>query len=127
MGLRSQAAADARAILENESDFGCPITVIAPNHQTAQVVGFSADIGQLIDMETGLPVAGRQAHVALSMATLRAAGFTDLPVPINDEKKRPWVLRFADVNGVTRSYAVRDVRPDSTLGVVVCILEDFKG
>lgn len=127
MGIRAEASAFVRSVLENEDDFGCLIVVESPAHHVATVRGFSRDIGQLIDFETGIAASGRQASVTIHMATLAAAGFVDQPRPVSDPNCRPWVVRFTDSSGKTGAFAVRDVRPDNTLGVVVCTLEHFKG
>lgn len=127
MGLRAQAAADTRAIIENADDFGWPITVEDPNGFKATITGFAAEIGQLIDPGTGGAIAGRAAHVTLTLASLTEAGFSGYPVQKRHKSERPWIIRFNTIAGKPRAYAVADSRPDHTVGVVVCMLEDLEG
>ena len=125
-GLREQAAADNRAILEDSAPgFGWPITVTDPNGVSAALVGFSNDVAQSIDPETGLAVSGRIVTVALSLAALKAAGL-GMPRAIADSRLRPWLVAFSDVAGAAYTFTVTDTRPDQTVGCVVCTLGVFR-
>jgi hypothetical protein len=125
VGLREIAATDLVAILENEDDFGWPIMVTDPDEYTASLVGFSTDVHEMIDPETGLAVSGRTASVAISIRTLTGAGFA-LPRSIADSDKKPWVIVFDDIDGKEHTFKVQEARPDRALGVVVCLLEAYK-
>jgi hypothetical protein len=127
MGLREQAAADLKAILEDDDGFAWPITVEDPNGLSASLKGSCGDIVQVIDFETGQAMAGRHAHVIIAIASLTAAGFTELPRGIADTKSRPWVVRFNDIAGKACSFKVREAMPDRTIGQVTCTLEFFDG
>lgn len=127
MGLREQAAADARTILEDSAaGFGWPITVRDPNELSANVIGFSNDIAQTIDPQTGMVVTGRLASVSFSIATLQAAGFADLPRAKADKATYPWVVRFNDINGKPHTFSVLEATPDRALGIVTCTLAAYK-
>lgn len=125
MSLREIAAADNRTILENEDDFGWPITVIDPEESSLEMVGFSNDIAQVIDPQTGQAVSGRLASVALSIATLEENGF-EIPKGITDGSSRPWVVTFNDINGHEHTFKITEANPDRTLGCVTCTLETYK-
>jgi hypothetical protein len=128
MGLREQAAADARAILEDAAaGFGWPITVRDPEQRTAELVGFSNDIHQTIDPQTGMVVSGRLASVALSVAALTEAGFTTLPKSVAETSRFPWVVRFNDLSGRRHTFKVREANPDRGLGIITCTLEAYSG
>lgn len=125
MGLREQAAADNRAILEDTAGFGWPIRVTDPAGTVAELVGVSTDVFQAIDPGTGQIVSGRSAEVTLSIAALTAAGL-GMPKGEADATKKPWRIRFNDVAGAAYEFAVAEARPDRTLGCVLCVLEAYK-
>lgn len=124
MSLRTIAAADARLILEDAAGFAWPITVTSPAGVTAVLRGFTKDISQMIDPETGMLVASRSASVTLPIAALAAAGLP-LPVGVPSKASKPWVIQFADTAGMIHTFIVAESRPDLTAGVVVCILEAY--
>jgi hypothetical protein len=128
MSLRLQAAADLLAITGDVSGgFGWLITVTTPTGQSAVISGLSTDIGESLDPETGMIVAGRKASVALPIASLVAVGITTLPSAAPDASKKPWVIRFADVAGNAHTFAVKHAMPDTAIGLVTCILEQYRG
>jgi hypothetical protein len=127
VGLREQAAADNRAILEDSAaGFGWPMVVTDPHGNYASLVGFSNDIAQAIDPDTGMLVTGRVATCTISIGALIEAGFADLPRGIAETNRRPWQIEFADINGAPHRFKVREGRADRAIGCVVCILEDFR-
>lgn len=124
MGIREQAAADFRHIVEDEvTGFGWPVTIVSPAGVATEFRGLSTDVSTTIDPETGIPVVGRRASVAVSRAALRAANVA--PRQVSNEDADPWVVRFADSAGVTRTYKVIETLPDRTLDALVLILEFF--
>lgn len=127
MSLRLQAAADLASIMGDiTGGFGWLITVTTPAGLTAVITGFSTDIGESLDPETGMLVAGRKASVALPIASLVAAGITTLPVAVPGAQNKAWKLQFADIAGSPHTFTVKTSMPDRALGVVVCILELYK-
>jgi hypothetical protein len=126
MGLRDLVEQDLGAILEDSATgFGWPISLTDPDGLTDEtLVGFSDDIAQSIDPDTGELVSGRLASVALRISTLHAAGFS-LPRGVADTSKKPWVVKFNDINGRPHVFIVRQANPDRAAGVVVCILEGY--
>jgi len=129
MGLRDQAAADLVTILEDTTGFGWPITVTDPSGTTAALTGFSADIGRLIDAQTGVPVAARVISVALPIASLTATSLTKnadglaIPAAIPDATSKPWLVAFADTAGKSYTAKVAEAHPDRTLGIVTLLLD----
>ena len=125
MSLRSQACADALTFLGDTNHFGWPIQVRDPSGLAVQLVGYSNDVHETIDPDTGQAVSGRQASVALHIATLKANGL-DLPIGIEDGAIKPWVIRFNDILGVAHTFKVMEALPDRAIGIVVCMLETYK-
>jgi hypothetical protein len=121
MGLREQAKADARAILEDTSGFAWPVTLTSPLGVATYVNGFTTDIGQTIDPETGQAVAGRRASVSVARAALPA-----LPEAVADASRKPWIATFFDSQGLPGTWKVIEVLPDLALGVVVLLLEVYQ-
>lgn len=124
MGLWADASADLRGFLENDDEFGQALTVVDPSDASAALKGFGVDIGLLIDPETGQGVAGRRGSVAISIASLTAAGL-GMPVGISDASLKPWRVTFDDANGNSHTFKIQECQPDRALGVVVCILEAY--
>lgn len=127
MNLRAQAALDLVAILSDETTgFAWPISLTNPDGVTVELTGFSTDIGQTINPDTGQVVSGRQASVALSTAMLGALNI-GIPRGISDSGHKPWVVRFADIHGAVQTYKVQEAMPDRALGLVTCVLETYRG
>lgn len=123
MGLRELAQSDLKAILEDDvSGNGHPITVTDPSNVSVPMKGYSTDIGQVIDPETGGLISGRLASVVLVMSSLFEAGF-GIPKGITDPNQKPWLITFQDINGTTGTFKVTNTMPDRTIGNIVCMLE----
>lgn len=126
MGLRDLAQSDLGKILADEtSGFGWPIKVTASNGVTANFIGFSDDISQIIDPDTGQVMSGRMASVALPMDKFALAGM-DLPQGIADAASKPWIVDFDDILGKSHRFKVAASNPDRALGLVICRLEVYK-
>ena len=126
MGLREQAETDNRAILNDSvNGFGFFISLTNPDGVVAPLTGFSNDISQLIDPDTGQAVSGRMASVALNINDIITAGLT-LPVAIADSAGKPWLITFNDINGNTNTFKILKSNPDRAIGMIVCILEFYK-
>jgi hypothetical protein len=126
VNLRDLAAADHRLIVEDVTGgFGRELTFINPDGVEAVVNGLWNDIAQNVDLQTGALIAGRVAFVHVTMGALRAAGLS-LPFGELDTKKKPWVVRYTDLGGRARQFAISEARPDRSLEVVDCYLEVYK-
>jgi hypothetical protein len=125
MRLRDLAEADLGRILEDaETGFGYPITLTDPLGKVLRLVGFSNDIAQVIDPDTGQIVSGRSASVALRVSTIIAAGL-DLPRGIANSSSKPWVVEFDDLLGTPHKFKVFQSNPDRTIGMITLILESY--
>lgn len=123
--MRVLAEQDLGAILEDSTyGFGWSITITDPAGLSDTLTGFSDDISQVIDPDTGQLVSGRLASVAVRISSLLAAGFT-LPRGVADSASKPWIVEFNDINGTAHTFKVRQPDPDRALGVLVCILEGY--
>ena len=136
--IRQLAESDLSFVLEDgDNGFGWPVTITSPDGTEVSSVPdpsseagerplycASDDITQIIDPDTGQIVTGRLASAVLRISTLRAAGLT-IPQGIADTAARPWLVRFADINGVEMTFKVSQSNPDRALGVVVLLLETY--
>lgn len=126
MSLRLVAAQDLGAILEDGVlGFGWPIKITDPSGTFGTFTGFSDDIAQLIDPDTGQAVSGRLISAALRISALTAKGL-GLPVGIADRSSKPWVVEFDDIDGNPYTFKVSSSSPDRALGIVTCTLELYE-
>lgn len=126
MGLIDLARRHNRAILSNSSTGGAwPVTITNPDGASATVSGWSNDISQIIDPDTGQAVSGRAASLSLSIDDLRAEGL-DIPKGQNSRNAKPWLIAWNDGKGTDFLFKISSADPDRTLDSVVCILEAYK-
>lgn len=123
MGLRDLAESDLGHILEDDvAGFGWPITLINQDGEKLPLKGYSQDISEAIDPDTGQAVVGRKISVALRTSKIRAANF-ELPFGVADQSEKPWLVQFENLGNILATYKVADSKPDRTLGIIVCDLE----
>ena len=126
MSIRETAKADAKAILnDGVHGFGWPITLIDPEGTEVSLTGFSNDVAEVIDPDTGVAVSGRIISIALVIQDLIDAGLK-LPKAISDKAQKPWVVMFDDINGNSFTFKVQQSNPDRTLGIITCVLEFYE-
>ena len=120
--MRAIAEGDLSFILEDGIyGFGWPITLTSPAGAQQILTGFSNDISQIIDPDTGQAVSGRVASIAIRISSL-----TELPVGIADSVSKPWLATFDDINGNSFTFKIAQSNPDRALGVLTCILELYR-
>lgn len=126
MSLRQLAETDLGAILhDGVAGFGWPIQVTDPSGTVTPLTGFSTDISQLIDPDTGQAISGRVASVALYMRDLSEAGI-GWPQNVPEKDSKPWLVRFDDLLGQTYTFKVTQSNPDRALGILTCLLTSYK-
>ena len=123
MGLRETAELDLGTIInDGQTGFGWPIAITDPTGFSAELSGFSNDIEQILDPDTGQAVTGRVATATIRITDLTTAGL-GIPEAIADESKKPWIIEFDDINLNPYKFKVQKSLPDRALGLVVCVLE----
>lgn len=126
MGLRETAESDLAFILEDKiSGFGFDITVTNPAGTVVNFIGFSNDISQIVDPDTGMIISGRAASVAIRMTSLNTAFSNVLPVGVSDASIKPWIVEFLDIGGASHKFKVIKSNPDRALGVVTLVLDVY--
>lgn len=126
MSLRDRAIADTARIIGDAEGSGQTTTLTSPSGVTHPVVGWTNDISQVVDPQTGMAVSGRTATVVYPFSSLSDAGFDEIPQGIESTGSKPWVVVFDDARGVPGTYKIASSDPDRTLGVVVCFLEVYR-
>jgi len=125
MGLRQEIRQHAKRILTDvATGFAWSLVVTDPDGRSACLRGFSTDIADLIDPETGMGISGRQAEVTLHMDSLRAVGL-EHPAYISDGSGKPWTIKFDDIEGKPHTFKVMRSAPDRALGVILLYLEAY--
>jgi hypothetical protein len=126
MGLRDQAAADNKAILEDKDfGFGWDIALTDPAETSEDFVGFSNEISQIIDPDTGQVISSKSASVAIHIASILEK-FSGLPVGISDSSSKAWLVTFKNIGGISHTYKVEKSNPDEAIGMIVLILEAYE-
>lgn len=126
MNLRKIAEADLGNILEDKvTGFGVPIRVKDPDGCIAEMTGFSNDITQMVDLDTGQVVSGRSASVILLISSFKNQ-LMGVPRGITDSKNKPWLVEFEDISGETFTFKVAQSNPDRSSGQVTLILEVYE-
>jgi hypothetical protein len=125
MGLRQEIRRHSKIILTDATTgFAWSIVVTDPDGKSACIRGFTTDIADLIDPETGMGVSGRQAEVTLHMDSLKAVGL-EHPAHIASGAGKPWTIKFDDIEGKPHTFKVMRTAPDRAVGVILCYLEAY--
>lgn len=123
MGIRELANRHNRAILNNSATGGgWPFTITDPAGNTAALTGWSNDIAQVIDPDTGQAVSGRLATVTMHLQDLEAQGLA-IPSGENFSNAKPWLVTWDDLRGNAYKFKISSADPDRTINNVTCILE----
>lgn len=128
MNILLQAQEDTRKIL-NDQATGFAVAIFVTNLVgfRKEFSGFSNDIADLIDPETGQAANSRLVSVALSIQDLFADGFTtELPRGINKKDSKAWLVDFTDLLGLSTKWKVFKSNPDYGIGMVTLLLERWK-
>ena len=119
------AEADLGNILEDDlTGWGWAIELTNPSSKTETLTGYSNDISQVVDPDTGVVVSGRSASISIRIQSLYDKGL-EIPRGIVDSSSKPWIVKFDDINGVAYTFKVAESNPDRALGVVTCVLEAY--
>jgi hypothetical protein len=126
MGILDFARKDWKIILGSKLDFSVDITITNPKTgETAQVVGLNTKHWFKVDYETGMIVNTRNAHINISEAELVAAYFPTRNAA-GEVNIKGCIIKVADSTGIEKEYIITQAHPDETVGVLVCLLGDYK-
>jgi len=125
MSLVDQAKADWQQITtDTVNGFGTAITLTSPTAVVAEIVGLATKHHIGID-DDGNVVNTKNAHISFSEKQL-----TDQSYPVRDadgevalyNHQATWI----DSTGASITYVIREMFPDETIGVILCILGDLE-
>lgn len=126
MGILDFARNDWKTILGSKMDFSVDITITRPETgETAMVVGLNTKHWFKVDFETGMLINTRNAHINISEAELIAAYFPTRNAA-GEVNIKNCIITVADSTGIEKKYVITQVHPDETVGVLVCLLGDYK-
>ena len=119
-----QIRLDALAITTNANEFGAPIVFVAPGGQTVTINGRTKKIHLRFDYE-GNAVNAKDASITVAEKALVDAGYVvrnaNSEVNLYNHK-----VSWVDSTGASATYAIKQTFPDESVGLIVCILGDFK-
>ena len=125
MGLIQQANEDWQAITSDLGEWGTDITLTnADGSATIDIVGLASKHHIGIDTDGNI-INVKNAHISFSEKLV-----IDGPFVIrnsNDEVNlEGYKATYKDSRGITKTYIIEQWMPDETIGVILCILGDFK-
>ena len=124
MGLIQQAADDWLRFSSDEDLFATSIDFEAPTSETATVGGIASKHNIGIDTDGNL-INTKNAHISVSEKLLTDAGYPVRNVAGEVDIKGHRV-DYVDSTGLSKKYTIQQNFPDETIGMIVCILEDFE-
>jgi len=100
------------------------ITITTPSRdKVVSLTGFATK--RFINFDSdGLPINSKNAHISIDENILIKEGY-----PVRNAKGEVNLLKhivaYPDSTGIIKKYVVRENFPDETLGLIVCILNDY--
>lgn len=128
MSILERARRDMQRITSDKSGgFAVEITFTSPDGSTATINGLHTKHHTAIDTE-GRPVNSKNAHISFSETLLNEQGYITRPPDYNGEVNlKSHRVAVKDSTGTVKNYKIRQWFPDETLGLIVCILDDYSG
>lgn len=122
--LMQLARRDAKFFVTN-GGFEESITMTTPTlDRTISLTGFATKHFINFDSD-GLPVNSKNVHICIDENILISKSY-----PLRNAKGEVSLLKhivsYPDSTGIIKKYVIRDHFPDETLGLIVCILNDYK-
>jgi hypothetical protein len=125
MSLLDIARRDAQRIINsNKFGFSSSVTLIDQAGVEYPINAIVSVIHNLVDPDTGQPVSGSLATASINTLDLIALG-VQIPEGEADETKKPWLIREADIQGNTVTYAIVRSAPDKANGNILCDLNEY--
>lgn len=125
MNLIEQARLDVLQITTNADEFAVPVLFTAPDTSTALINARPNKHSLSIDPDTGGAVNQKKVTLSVSEYALVVVGYKTRN-DRNDVALIGHVVEWKDSTGLVSKYVIRETWPDGTLGLIVCMLGDFK-
>ena len=123
MSLIAQARADIKQITSNLGEFAVDIKLINTTNQIINTKGLHTKIHLGVDTD-GNMVNAKKAHISFSEDNILELGFS-IRNAKGEVDLRKWKADVKDSTGVVKNYSIQQWFPDETIGLIVCILEDY--
>lgn len=124
MSLIAQAKKDSEKITSNSNGWAVQMTFTAPDSTTATINGIHSKHHLGVDTD-GNMVNSKKAHVSFSEKFL-----TDLGYPVRNAAGEVALtghkVSVKDSTGIVKNYIMFSFFPDETIGLIVCILNDYE-
>lgn len=121
MGLIDQINEDIKNITSNLNDFGVQISLIRPNNQEFIINGIHTKHHLGIDTD-GNMVNSKKSSIAFSESLIKTFSIRN---SFNEVDLRGYKINVKDSTDILKNYIVQQWFPDETIGLIVCILEDY--
>ncbi len=123
MSLIAQAQADIKQITSNLDEFAVDIKLINTLNENIEIQGLHTKIHLGVDTD-GNMVNAKKAHISFSEDNVLALGFSIRNIKGEVDLKK-WKADLKDSTGIVKNYSIQQWFPDETIGLIVCILEDY--
>lgn len=125
MGMLEQAQADIKRIRTDPAGFTRSMNFISKDGiNSVYIRGMHSKIHMAVDTE------GQNVNSKKATASISESSLTDLGYPTRDAKGECSLkddkVDVVDSTGVLCHYIIREVFPDETVGLIVCVLGDFE-
>ena len=123
MNIRELAQRDVQKYNANGSD-SVIATLDDTNGNIAEVGGRASSHNQSYDSQDGAPVNQPQSNITFSMTELTEKSFI-----FRDSRKqvamKGWIVEWVDL-GKTINGTITETKPDESLGLIVCFIQENK-
>ncbi len=123
MSLLDQIQRDIKTITSNNSEFARSIVFTSPDLVSVSINALHTKIRLAVDTD-GNVVSSKKSHISFSEESL-----TELSYPVrngnNEVDLYGHIVEVSDSTGQQKKYIIREWFPDETIGLIVCILDDF--
>ena len=127
MGLMDQILQDVKRITTDASGgFAIPVTFLSKDGLSTVTVNVIHSRIHLAVNTEGEFVNMQKAHISVSELALNEAGYTTRDSNNNCILKDHRVTLTDITTKVSTKFIIKQVFPDETTGLIVCILNDFK-
>jgi len=123
MSLIARSQSDIKRITSNLSEWAVDIRLTNRSGSFVDIQGLHTKIHLGVDTD-GNMVNAKKAHVSFSEDNTLALDFS-IRNANGEVDILKWRCDVKDSTGVVKNYIIKQVFPDETIGLIVCILEDY--
>lgn len=123
MSLIAQAQNDIKQITSNLDEFAVSLKLTNLINEEINIKGLHTKIHLGVDTD-GNMVNAKKAHISFSEDNVLALGFSIRNIK-GEVDLRKWKVDVKDSTGIVKKYLIQQWFPDETIGLIVCILEDY--